>query len=186
MINQRTRAIEITETETEIKIRVKPTALLVEEIIERIIIEEISIPTENQNLKMNRLIYLFLCACIFMSCTDTPVISEYKSLSGAVWNKDDVKEFTFSEMDSLKGYNVFINVRNDQNFPYSNLFLIASLHTPDGEVMQVIHEPLEGRICPFKGINVKFFSKRTFLKFVVTGYIFSVGYRVTRSRVFQS
>ena len=85
---------------------------------------------------MNRLIYLFLCACIFMSCTDTPVISEYKSLSGAVWNKDDVKEFTFSEMDSLKGYNVFINVRNDQNFPYSNLFLIASLHTPDGEVMQ--------------------------------------------------
>ncbi len=89
-----------------------------------------------QSPKMNRLIYLFVVASIVLSCTGNVVSSEYKSLSGAVWNKDDVKEFTFSGMDSLKTYNVFINVRNDQNFPYSNLFLIASLNTPEGEVVQ--------------------------------------------------
>lgn len=85
---------------------------------------------------MNRLIYLFVVGSIVLSCTGNVVSSEYKSFSGAVWNKDDVKKFTFSEMDSLQAYNVFINVRNDQNFPYSNLFLIASLNTPEGEVVQ--------------------------------------------------
>lgn len=85
---------------------------------------------------MNRLLYLLVVASLATSCTTDVVSSEYKSLSGAVWNKDDVKQFTFSKMDSLQAYNVFINVRNDQNFPYSNLFLIASLNTPEGEVVQ--------------------------------------------------
>lgn len=85
---------------------------------------------------MVRLIYFLLFASTLLSCSDTVVTSEYKSLSGAIWNKEDVKEFTFSNMDSLQAYNVFINVRNDQNFPYSNLFLIASLNTPEGEVVR--------------------------------------------------
>lgn len=85
---------------------------------------------------MVRLIYFLLVASTLVSCADTVVTSEYKSLSGAIWNKEDVKEFTFSNMDSLQAYNVFINVRNDQNFPYSNLFLIASLNTPEGEVVR--------------------------------------------------
>lgn len=85
---------------------------------------------------MVRLIYFLLFASTLLSCSDTVVTSEYKSLSGAIWNKEEVKEFTFSNMDSLQAYNVFINVRNDQNFPYSNLFLIASLNTPEGEVVR--------------------------------------------------
>lgn len=89
-----------------------------------------------QSPKMTRLVYLFVVVIMTMSCSDVAVVSEYKSLSGAVWNKDDVKEFTFSNLDSLQSYDVFINVRNDHNFPYSNLFLIAALHTPEGEVVQ--------------------------------------------------
>jgi gliding motility-associated lipoprotein GldH len=89
-----------------------------------------------QSPKMNRLIYLLVLMGTILSCTDSIVTSEYKSVSGAVWSKDDVKEFTFSNMDSLQAYNVFINIRNDQKFPYSNLFLIASLNTPEGEVVQ--------------------------------------------------
>ncbi|MFD0795923.1 gliding motility lipoprotein GldH [Maribacter chungangensis] len=85
---------------------------------------------------MNRLMYLFLVASLAISCTTDVVSTEYRSLKGAVWNKDDVKQFTFSGLDSLQSYNVFINIRNDQNFPYSNLFLIASLNTPEGEVVQ--------------------------------------------------
>ncbi len=64
------------------------------------------------------------------------VSSEYKSLNGAVWNKEEVLEFSFSEMDTVQEYNLFINVRNDNTFPYSNLFLITSLSTPEGEVLQ--------------------------------------------------
>ncbi|PIB38003.1 gliding motility lipoprotein GldH [Maribacter sp. 4G9] len=82
--------------------------------------------------------YLFLMLAIFLlaSCNTTGVTSEYKSLKGAVWNKDDIIEFSFTKMDTVQEYNMFINVRNDDTFPYSNLFLITSLSTPEGEVIQ--------------------------------------------------
>jgi gliding motility-associated lipoprotein GldH len=85
---------------------------------------------------MRNLSCLVMFGIMVLSCKTDVVRSEYKSVGGAVWNKDDVKEFTFSEMDSLQEYQMFINVRNDQNFRYSNLFLIASLNTPEGEVVQ--------------------------------------------------
>lgn len=82
--------------------------------------------------------YLFLVFTIafLSSCNTNVVTSEYKSLNGAVWNKDDILQFNFSKLDTVQEYNVFINVRNDDTFPYSNLFLITSLSTPDGEVLQ--------------------------------------------------
>jgi gliding motility-associated lipoprotein GldH len=85
---------------------------------------------------MRKLSCLVMLGIMVISCNTNIVRSEYKSVNGAVWDKDDVKEFTFSEMDSLLEYQMFINVRNDQNFRYSNLFLIASLNTPEGEVVQ--------------------------------------------------
>ncbi|MDC6391024.1 gliding motility lipoprotein GldH [Maribacter sp. PR1] len=81
--------------------------------------------------------FLFTCIILFLSsCNSKVVSSEYKSLNGAVWNKEEVLEFSFSEMDTVQEYNLFINVRNDNTFPYSNLFLITSLSTPEGEVLQ--------------------------------------------------
>ena len=80
---------------------------------------------------------LFACIVLLLSSCNTNVVStEYKSLNGAVWNKDEVLEFSFSEMDTIQEYDLFINVRNDNTFPYSNLFLITSLSTPEGEVLQ--------------------------------------------------
>ncbi|WP_240531730.1 gliding motility lipoprotein GldH [Maribacter sp. 4G9] len=77
-----------------------------------------------------------LAIFLLASCNTTGVTSEYKSLKGAVWNKDDIIEFSFTKMDTVQEYNMFINVRNDDTFPYSNLFLITSLSTPEGEVIQ--------------------------------------------------
>ncbi|WP_027076610.1 gliding motility lipoprotein GldH [Maribacter antarcticus] len=85
---------------------------------------------------MRKLSCLVMLGVMVISCNTNIVRSEYKSVNGSVWNKDDVKEFAFSEMDSLQEYQIFINVRNDQNFRFSNLFLIAALNTPEGEVVQ--------------------------------------------------
>lgn len=84
---------------------------------------------------MRNAICLFVLCVGVMSCNNI-VHSEYKAVEGAVWNKENSLEFSFSEIDSLQEYNVFINVRNDEKFPYSNLFLIASLNTPAGKVIK--------------------------------------------------
>lgn len=71
------------------------------------------------------------------SCNDGKTIySEYKATDNGSWGKDNIIEFTFLDMDTINAHNLFINIRNDNMFPYSNLFLIAELNYPNGETVK--------------------------------------------------
>ncbi|MGB5820109.1 MAG: gliding motility lipoprotein GldH [Saonia sp.] len=77
-----------------------------------------------------------LLLILLVSCNENMVVSEYRTTNDNVWNKDTIMSFTFSEMDSVQTHNIFINIRNDDTFPYSNLFLIAELNAPNGETIK--------------------------------------------------
>ncbi|WP_339711134.1 gliding motility lipoprotein GldH [uncultured Kriegella sp.] len=81
---------------------------------------------------------LFVLAALIcvVSCNDALLVSEYKATDKGHWNKDHTIEFTFSEVDTIRRHNMFINIRNDETFPYSNLFLIAELNFPSGETVK--------------------------------------------------
>lgn len=83
---------------------------------------------------MHRKVILLLFIVWLGSCDDSIIKSDFKATDNGSWNKDNVIEFEFSELDTIQSYNMFINVRNDQNFPYSNLFLIAELNDPNGNL----------------------------------------------------
>jgi len=84
-------------------------------------------------LKMPKILLVLLLFVLAASCGDGLVKSEFQSTDNAMWAKDNLIEFVFSEMDTLQKHDMFINVRNDNSFPYNNLFLIANLEFPDGE-----------------------------------------------------
>lgn len=84
---------------------------------------------------MTRVIGVLISLFTLVSCNTSMVKSEYRATDGGLWNKDDVLEFTFEELDTLQQHDVFINVRNDETFPYNNLFLIAELNFPDGNIV---------------------------------------------------
>ncbi len=81
---------------------------------------------------MHKALILILLALLTAACNQNISFSEYQSTSNGVWNLDDVKEFIVSDLDSVSQHQVFIMVRNDNSFPYSNLFLIAELNLPGG------------------------------------------------------
>lgn len=84
---------------------------------------------------MRRSFFLILTlAMVFIACDSDRVFDEYKSLPNQ-WNKDSVLTFTLQNIDSLKNYNLFINVRNNADFAFSNLFLIAEIQFPEGKVI---------------------------------------------------
>ena len=85
---------------------------------------------------MRRVILAIVCIALFGSCNDSIVKSDYKATNNGFWNKENTIEFNFSEIDTLQQHNIFVNVRNDQNFPYSNLFLIVELTYPDGNMIK--------------------------------------------------
>jgi len=84
-------------------------------------------------LKMPKVLAIFLVVVFMASCGKGLVKSEFQSTDNGTWSKDDSIEFNFSEMDTIQEHDMFINVRNDNSFPYNNLFLIAKLEFPDGE-----------------------------------------------------
>lgn len=85
---------------------------------------------------MRKILGAFLLVVFMVSCDGRTVKSDYSPTQNGVWNKDSVLKFSFEELDTLKKYNMFINVRNDGTYPYSNLFLIADLQFPNGDVLR--------------------------------------------------
>ncbi|WP_335966986.1 gliding motility lipoprotein GldH [Galbibacter sp. PAP.153] len=81
-----------------------------------------------------RLISLFLIIFIVAACNSNAVYGEYKAVKGS-WGKGEKVDFTFVPPDSLNAYNVFINLRNDEKYPFSNLFLIVNLDFPNGKTV---------------------------------------------------
>lgn len=81
---------------------------------------------------MRNVLLVLSLTLALISCNNDLVLSEYRATDGGSWSKDDIIEFSFSEMDTLQRHNLFITVRNDATYPYSNLFLIAELEAPTG------------------------------------------------------
>ncbi len=74
---------------------------------------------------------LILVAILFFSCDKKRVFDEYKSV-GRAWHKDSVVSFDLPELDSTKRYNLFVTLRDNNNYPFNNLFLIVGLEMPNG------------------------------------------------------
>ena len=81
------------------------------------------------NLKSSLL--FFLVAILLVSCDKKRVFDEYKSV-GKSWNKDSIVSFELPKIDTTKHYNAFLNIRDNDNYPFNNLFVIVSLEQPDG------------------------------------------------------
>ena len=82
-------------------------------------------------MKTNNIIILLLFV-LAMSCDSKAVYDEYKSVSTA-WNKEDVVSFKINPPDSIKPYNLFVNLRNTNAYKFSNLYLIVEMKFPHGK-----------------------------------------------------
>jgi gliding motility-associated lipoprotein GldH len=74
---------------------------------------------------------LILVAILFFSCDKKRVFDQYKSV-GSAWHKDSIVTFNLPELDSTKRYNLFVTLRDNNNYPFNNLFLIVGLEMPNG------------------------------------------------------
>ena len=69
---------------------------------------------------------------MFFACDSSQVFDDYKSVPNQ-WHKDSVISFDISPPDSINAYNLFVNLRNNKAYKYSNLYLIVELNFPNGK-----------------------------------------------------
>jgi gliding motility-associated lipoprotein GldH len=74
---------------------------------------------------------IFFIIILILSCDKKRVFDEYKSV-GTAWNKDSIVTFNLPELDSAKRYDLFVTLRNNNDYPFNNLFLIVALEMPNG------------------------------------------------------
>ena len=85
-------------------------------------------------LKNSLFIFLSCCA-FFCSCDSNRIYDEYKSVPNQ-WHKDSIISFNVIPPDSINNYNLFVNLRNTNEYKYSNLFLIVEMDYPNGKIIK--------------------------------------------------
>lgn len=73
-----------------------------------------------------------MAALSLAACNEDLIYSDYVPLNNGLWKKEDTISFELKDLDTLNKHHVFLNVRNDERYEFSNLFLILELEAPDG------------------------------------------------------
>ena len=86
-----------------------------------------------------KLFYLILLILV-VSCDKNRVFDEYKSV-GNSWHKDSIVNFKLPKLKAEKQYNLFVNIRDNADYQYDNIFLIVSLYLGKDIALQMIGHP---------------------------------------------
>lgn len=84
-------------------------------------------------MKIKSSILFILIFFSLISCDKKRVFDEYKSM-GESWHKDSIVSFDLPQLDPKKTYNLYVNVRDNDDYPFNNLFLIVSLEQPNKQI----------------------------------------------------
>jgi gliding motility-associated lipoprotein GldH len=69
------------------------------------------------------------------SCDDKTDFNQYQSVDKKGWKANEKVFFKFEVTDTISQKNLFINIRNNNDYEFSNLYLISELSFPNGTVI---------------------------------------------------
>lgn len=78
---------------------------------------------------------IVIVACLstlFCSCTEHPAFSEYKGVEVSGWDKNRPVHFSVPMTDTLSRFDILVDVRNDNSYPYQNFWMFINSISPSG------------------------------------------------------
>ena len=82
-------------------------------------------------MNLTRNFLLIIIITIAFSCDKKRVFDDYQTV-GNGWKKNSHMTFLLPKLDPNKAYNLFVNLRANDDYKYNNLFLIIALEQPNG------------------------------------------------------
>jgi len=136
---------------------------------------------------MRKLIPVFVLLLI-TSCGDSAIFDAYKPIAKAKWHKDSIVSFNFEPTDTLSKNNLYFNLRNNNDYQYSNLFLIVGIDFPNNyKVIDTLEYEMTDAEGKFLGTGLtdlkeNFLEYKTNVVFPSTGtYTISVQHAMRKS-----
>jgi len=100
-------------------------------------------------MRLNPDVLFFIICFSLFSCNEKPVFKASKSV-GDFWYRDSVVRFDFEVYDTLQAYNLFLILKANNDYPFSNIFLITSIENPNQQIkidtLEYIMASVDGKI----------------------------------------
>lgn len=132
--------------------------------------------TQNQK---NNIYVVFVLLISFISCDSKGVFNTYTAMPNNLWAQKEPVHFEFAIEDTISKNNLFITLRNNQDYKYSNLYVIATLNFPNGrKIVDTLQYEMTDNTGNFLGTGIseikdnKLFYKEN-VRFPISG-VFSV------------
>ena len=100
---------------------------------------------------MIRLVSYISIGLLFMlaGCSEPPYFEEMKTLEESEWRANEPVAFTFEVSDTEQPYDLLLNLRHTEAYPFSNLYLFMTLKFPNGKEST---DTLECRLADERGM----------------------------------
>ncbi|MEK6450288.1 MULTISPECIES: gliding motility lipoprotein GldH [Myroides] len=88
-------------------------------------------------LKISNYLLILSVLCLTMvSCQQNPniVFDQYQGTEGR-WTKEDVKAFVYEVKDTVQDYDLYMNLRANKDYPFSNIFVILKTYQPNNDIV---------------------------------------------------
>jgi gliding motility-associated lipoprotein GldH len=87
---------------------------------------------------MKRITFQLFTFCILLisifACNNNSFFGEYKTIPRALWHRDSLVVFQVPITDTLQNHDLYIDVRNDIEYKYSNLWLFIDIVQPGDSI----------------------------------------------------
>ena len=80
-----------------------------------------------------KIIFVVVASLFLLACDGNKVFEAYIEVEDANWKKENIANFAFEVEDTLSAHNIYLNIRNTGDYPYSNLYLFVKTTGPDGK-----------------------------------------------------
>ena len=90
---------------------------------------KIQLKKNEKGIAKTILALLFLVS--LASCSNNTVFNQYVPIENAAWHKDSIINFNISSMDTISKNNLYVTLRNNKEYEFSNLFLIVGIKFPN-------------------------------------------------------
>jgi gliding motility-associated lipoprotein GldH len=86
-----------------------------------------------QKFRLKYFLFLPIWSAL-IACSHEELFFEFHSVKNAQWNREDAAVFEVNIENHANRYDLSLEVRNDDDYPFQNIWLFVDLKTPEGSV----------------------------------------------------
>ena len=86
---------------------------------------------KKRGINLGKLFLTFAILSFIVSCSNNSIYNQYKPIENSQWHKDSIVTFSVNSTDTISKNNLYVTLRNNKDYEFSNLFLIVGIKFPN-------------------------------------------------------